>query len=164
MESLGVYFVPAFSGLFCPYWRQDARGTIVGITQYTNSAHIVRAMLEAVCYQTQEVLEAMSKDSGVDVANLMVDGGMTKNTLLMQLQADISRKKVRIPSYSETTVLGAAICACFGVKIFNHIKDVPAPHKDKMLIFKPHISEEETQTKMKRWRKAVSKSLDWHEE
>ncbi|KAG2382985.1 hypothetical protein C9374_004952 [Naegleria lovaniensis] len=163
-DTGGVYFVPAFSGLFCPYWRQDARGTIVGITQYTNSAHIVRAMLEAVCYQTQEVLEAMCKDSGTDVANLMVDGGMTKNSLLMQLQADISRKKVRIPSYSETTVLGAAICACFGVKIFHHIKDVPAPHKDKMLIFKPHISEEETQLKMKRWRKAVSKSLDWHEE
>ena len=163
-DTGGVYFVPAFSGLFCPYWRSDARGTIVGITQFTNSAHIVRAMLEAVCYQTQEVLQAMTQDSGVEVNNLMVDGGMTKNKLLMQLQSDISRNKVKIPGYSETTVLGAAICAAFGVQVFKDVKDVPPAPKDQMLIFRPTISEEETAIKMGKWKKAVQKSLDWHEE
>ena len=163
-DTGGVVFVPAFSGLYCPYWRSDARGTIVGITHYTNSAHIVRAMLEAVCFQTQEVLESMVKDSGLAVTNLMVDGGMTKNQLLMQLQSDISRKKVKVPSYPETTVLGAAICAAFGVGHFKEIKDIPPSPKDKMLIFTPHISEQETELKMKRWKKAIEKSLNWHEE
>ncbi|KAL9649628.1 hypothetical protein ABK040_003305 [Willaertia magna] len=162
-DTGGVYFVPAFNGLFSPYWRSDARGAILGITQFTTAAHIVRAMLEAVCFQTHEVLDAMTKDSNVEVTNLMVDGGMIKNKLLMQLQADICQTRVIIPSYSETTVLGAAICSAFGVGIYKDVKDIPLPNKQQ-IIYNPSITEEETEYKLSKWRKAIEKSLNWVDE
>ncbi|CAH1795884.1 unnamed protein product [Owenia fusiformis] len=107
----GCYFVPAFSGLFCPYWQPDARGTICGLTQFTNKAHIARACLEAVCFQSRELLDAMNQDSGIPISSIQVDGGMTENTLLMQLQADLAGIPVVRPSMPETTALGAAMAA-----------------------------------------------------
>ncbi|KAK3726909.1 hypothetical protein QZH41_016705 [Actinostola sp. cb2023] len=110
-SSAGVYFVPAFSGLYAPYWQMDARGLIIGLTQFTNKAHIARATLEAVCFQTRELLDAMNEDCGIPLASLLVDGGMTVNNLLMQLQADVLGINVERPTMPETTALGAAMAA-----------------------------------------------------
>ena len=113
-DSGGCYLVPAFSGLFAPYWRSDARGVLVGLTRYVNKAHIVRAALESICYQTREVLDAMNADSGVPLTALKVDGGATVNNFLMQLQADILGVEVIRPKVAETTSLGAAYAAGSG--------------------------------------------------
>src|SRR5208283_5783838 len=107
-DNGGVYFVPAFSGLFAPYWRSDARGIIVGLTHYTGKEHIARAVLEATAYQAREIFEAMEKDSGIRLASLKVDGGMTASELLMQFQSDILNVPVSRPKVAETTALGAA--------------------------------------------------------
>jgi glycerol kinase len=120
-DTGGIYFVPAFSGLFAPYWRSDARGVIVGITRYINRGHIARAALEATAYQTREVLDAMEKDSQVKLRALKVDGGMVENNLLMQFQADILNVPVIRPVVSETTCLGAAYAAGLAVGIWPDI-------------------------------------------
>ena len=114
-DNGGIYFVPAFSGLFAPYWRSDARGAIVGMTRYVNKGHIARAVLEATAFQTREVLDAMEKDSGVKLTALKVDGGMVFNELLMQFQADILNVPVIRPKVAETTALGAAYAAGLAV-------------------------------------------------
>ena len=120
----GVYFVPAFSGLFAPYWRSDARGVIAGLTRYVNAGHIARAMLEATAYQSREVVEAMNADSGVDLESLKVDGGMVANDLLMQFQSDILDVDVIRPAVAETTALGAAYAAGLAVGMWAEQEDL----------------------------------------
>src|SRR5512136_2120508 len=123
-DSGGIYFVPAFSGLFAPYWRSDARGAIVGMTRYVNKGHLARAVLEATAYQTREVLDAMEKDSGVALKSLKVDGGMVYNELLMQFQADILGVPVTRPKVAETTALGAAYAAGLAVGFWDNLEDL----------------------------------------
>ncbi|KAG7202070.1 hypothetical protein KM043_004745 [Ampulex compressa] len=152
-----VYFVPAFSGLYAPYWQQDARGVICGITEDTQQHHIVRAALEAVCFQTRDILEAMSMDSGMKLTTLQVDGGMTVNDLLMQLQADLTGINVARPNMVETTALGAAILAGVGAGIID-IKDVDVSQVTK---FSPMIDEDERDLKYSKWKMAVERSMRW---
>ncbi|XP_017788493.1 PREDICTED: glycerol kinase isoform X2 [Habropoda laboriosa] len=152
-----VYFVPAFSGLYAPYWQQDARGVICGITEDTQQYHIVRAALEAVCFQTRDILEAMVKDSGTKLTNLQVDGGMTVNNLLMQLQADITGINVVRPNMVETTALGAAMLAGVGAGVID-INDVDASQVTK---FSPAIGEDERDLRYSKWKMAVERSMKW---
>nr|CAG8489326.1 6585_t:CDS:2 [Entrophospora candida]CAG8621079.1 6412_t:CDS:2 [Entrophospora candida] len=157
----GVYFVTAFSGLFAPYWRDDARGCIVGITQYTNKCHIARATLEAACFQAKAILNAMNKDSGHPLTSLKVDGGMTNSDICMQIQSDILNIEVNRPAMRETTALGAAIAAGFAVKIWNSLDDLKNVNTKGHTIFSPKITNEEAQIKFEQWEKAVQRSLDW---
>ncbi|XP_003708115.2 glycerol kinase 1 isoform X1 [Megachile rotundata] len=152
-----VYFVPAFSGLYAPYWEQDARGIICGITEDTQQYHIVRATLEAVCFQTRDILEAMVKDSGTKLTTLQVDGGMTVNNLLMQLQADLTGISVVRPNMVESTALGAAILAGVGAGIID-INDVDASQVTK---FSPAIGEDERDLRYSKWKMAVERSMNW---
>ncbi len=125
-DNGGIYFVPAFSGLFAPYWRADARGAIVGMTRYINRGHIARATLEATAFQTREVLDVMKIDSGVDLTLLKVDGGMVANDLLMQIQADVLQVPVIRPKVAETTALGAAYAAGLAVKFWKNKDEMRA--------------------------------------
>ncbi|XP_066587190.1 glycerol kinase 3-like [Prorops nasuta] len=152
-----VYFVPAFSGLYAPYWQQDARGVICGITEDTQQYHIIRAALEAVCFQTRDILEAMIKDSGTKLSTLQVDGGMTVNDLLMQLQADLTGINVVRPNMVETTALGAAILAGVGAGLID-INDVDASQVTK---FSPLISDDERDLRYSKWKMAVERSMKW---
>lgn len=154
----GVYFIPAFSGLFAPYWRADARGTIVGLTHYTTRAHICRAMLEAVSHQTQEVLDAMRNDSGVSLSQLYVDGGMSNNAVVMQCQADLLGVPVVRPSYIETTAVGAAICAAIGRGIYRSMDDIPPVPSDEETVFVSMKTQEQRELELKRWNLAIEKS------
>ncbi|XP_064616632.1 glycerol kinase 3-like isoform X2 [Liolophura sinensis] len=164
VDSCGdCYFVPAFSGLFCPYWQFDARGIICGLSQYTNKAHIARAALEAVCFQTRELLEAMNKDSGIPMKSMKVDGGMTQNDLLMQLQADILGIGVVRPSMPETTALGAAMAAGsaegVGVWDISSQSDNPLTTDD----FTPAVSSSDRDKRFVKWKAAVQRSMHWAE-
>ncbi|KAK2586777.1 hypothetical protein KPH14_011804 [Odynerus spinipes] len=152
-----VYFVPAFSGLYAPYWQQDARGVICGITEDTQQYHIIRAALEAVSFQTRDILEAMVKDSGTKLMTLQVDGGMTVNNLLMQLQADLTGISVVRPNMVETTALGAAILAGLGTGIID-INDVDASQVTK---FTPTIGEDERDLRYSKWKMAIERSMKW---
>ena len=125
-DNGGVYFVPAFSGLYAPYWKHNARGVIAGLTRYTNKSHLARAVLEATAFQTREVVEAMEKDSGVPLAVLRTDGGMVENELLMQFQADILDRAVVRPAVKETTALGAAYAAGPGHGLLRELEDLRA--------------------------------------
>ncbi|XP_006617526.1 glycerol kinase isoform X2 [Apis dorsata] len=156
-SSGDVYFVPAFSGLYAPYWQQDARGVICGITEDTQQYHIIRAALEAVCFQTRDILEAMVKDSGTKLTTLQVDGGMTVNNLLMQLQADLTGINVVRPNMVETTALGAAILAGVGVGLID-INDVDA---SQVTEFSPSIEEDERDLRYSKWKMAVERSMKW---
>ncbi|XP_041114929.1 glycerol kinase-like isoform X2 [Polyodon spathula] len=159
--SYGCYFVPAFSGLYAPYWEPSARGIICGLTQFTNRSHIAFAALEAVCFQTREILDAMNKDSGIPLKQLQVDGGMTNNKLLMQLQADILCIPVVKPSMPETTALGAAMAAgaAEGVRVWSlEPEDLTAVTCER---FEPQINPEESEFRYARWKKAVAKSMNW---
>jgi glycerol kinase len=159
----GIYFVPAFSGLFAPYWRSDARGVIVGMTSFINKGHIARATLEATAFQTREVLDAMEKDSGVSLTSLNVDGGMVHNELLMQFQADILGVPVVRPKISETTALGAAYAAGLAVGFWNNEADLRANWQlDKT--WKPQMKAPERDNEYKAWLKAVERTFDWVEE
>ena len=126
-DNGGVYFVPAFSGLYAPYWKHDARGVIAGLTRYTNKGHLARAVLEATAFQTREVVEAMEKDAGVPVNVLRTDGGMVENELLMQFQSDILDRTVVRPAVKETTALGAAYAAGLAVGFYESVDDLCAP-------------------------------------
>ncbi len=162
-DSGGIYFVPAFSGLFAPYWRSDARGVIVGMTRYINKGHIARAALEATAYQTKEVLEAMEKDSGVELKTLKVDGGMVHNDLLMQFQADILGVPVVRPTVSETTALGAAYAAGLAVGFWDDVESLRENWGvDKT--WKPQMEEEKRAKLYKGWLKAVKRTFNWVEE
>uniref|UniRef100_A0A668T5T0 Probable glycerol kinase n=1 Tax=Oreochromis aureus TaxID=47969 RepID=A0A668T5T0_OREAU len=159
--SYGCYFVPAFSGLYAPYWEPSARGIICGLTQFTNKSHLAFAALEAVCFQTREILDAMNQDSGIPLTQLQVDGGMTSNKLLMQLQADILCIPVVKPSMPETTALGAAMAAgaAEGVSVWSlNPEDLSEVTSEK---FEPQINPEESEFRYARWKKAVEKSMNW---
>ncbi|KAG7463601.1 hypothetical protein MATL_G00178260 [Megalops atlanticus] len=159
--SYGCYFVPAFSGLYAPYWEPSARGIICGLTQFTNRNHLAFAALEAVCFQTREILDAMNQDSGIPLSELQVDGGMTSNKLLMQLQADILCIPVVKPSMPETTALGAAMAAgaAEGVSVWSlDPLDLTAVTSEK---FEPQINPEESEFRYARWKKAVQKAMNW---
>lgn len=159
--SYGCYFVPAFSGLYAPYWEPSARGIICGLTQFTNKSHVAFAALEAVGFQTREILDAMNQDSGIPLTQLQVDGGMTSNRLLMQLQADILCIPVVKPSMPETTALGAAMAAgaAEGVSVWSlSPEDLSEVTSEK---FEPQINCEESECRYARWKKAVQRSMNW---
>jgi glycerol kinase len=161
-DNGGIYFVPAFSGLFAPYWRSDARGAIVGMTRYVNKGHIARAVLEATAFQTREVLDAMEKDSGVRLTALKVDGGMVFNELLMQFQADILNVPVIRPKVAETTALGAAYAAGLAVGFWKDYDELCANWgMDKQ--WKPSMSDGKRDSLFTGWKKAVTKTFDWIE-
>ncbi|MGG7307105.1 glycerol kinase GlpK [Curtobacterium sp. AB451] len=162
-DNGGVYFVPAFSGLFAPYWRPDARGAIVGLTRYVNKGHIARAALEATALQTREVLDAVNADSGVDLTELKVDGGMTANDALMQFQADILNVPVVRPVVAETTALGAAYAAGLAVGFWANLDELRANwQEDKRWV--PQLDEAERERTLRLWKKAVTKTFDWVDE
>jgi glycerol kinase len=159
-DNGGIYFVPAFSGLYAPYWKDSARGAIVGMTRYVNKGHIARAALEATAYQTREVLEAMNKDSGVRLSSLRVDGGMVQNELLMQFQADILNVPVTRPKISETTALGAAYVAGLAVGFWSNLEELRRNWQaDKT--WQPHMGEEQRDRLYRGWQKAVTRTFDW---
>jgi glycerol kinase len=159
-DNGGVYFVPAFSGLYAPHWKHNARGTVAGLTRYSNRGHLARAVLEATAFQTREVVEAMERDSGIRMGVLRTDGGMVENQLLMQFQADILDREVVRPAVKETTALGAAYAAGLATGFFENLDDLrsrwavgqtwkpamDAPTRERMYAF---------------WKKAVSRSFDW---
>jgi glycerol kinase len=161
-DAAGIYFVPAFSGLFAPYWRGDARGAIVGLTRYVNKGHLARAVLEATAYQTREVLDAMEQDSGVKLTALKVDGGMVHNELLMQFQADILNVPVIRPKVAETTALGAAYAAGLAVGFWQDLDELRSNWiMDKR--WDPDMPEETRSEAYAGWKKAVTRTLDWVE-
>jgi glycerol kinase len=161
-DNGGIYFVPAFSGLFAPYWKSDARGAIVGMTRYVNGGHIARAALEATAFQTREVLDAMNADSGVPLTALKVDGGMVYNELLMQFQADILGVPVIRPQVAETTALGAAYAAGLAVGFWKNVEDLRSNWaKDKE--WDPKMDDTLRDKEYKGWKKAVTRTFDWVE-
>lgn len=159
-DNGGIYFVPAFSGLFAPYWRSDARGIIAGMTRYVNRGHIARAVLEATAYQTREVFEAMEKDSGVKLASLRVDGGMVKNNTLMQFQADILNVPIQKPFIAETTALGAAYAAGLQVGYWRSLNELSLNWKVEKT-WLPSLPESKRTYYYLNWKKAVQKSMNW---
>ena len=162
-DNGGCYVVPAFSGLFAPYWRADARGAIVGLTRYVNRGHIARAALEATAFQTREVLDAVNADSGVPLTELKVDGGMVANDALMQFQADILGVPVIRPKVVETTSLGAAYAAGLAVGFWKDLGECSANwSEDKR--WEPQMEQAERERQMRLWKKAVTKSMDWVDE
>jgi glycerol kinase len=161
-DSGGIYFVPAFSGLFAPYWRSDARGAIVGLSRFNTNAHLARATLEAICYQSRDVSEAMEADSGVHVEVLKVDGGVTANDLCMQLQADILGVPVSRPVVAETTALGAAYAAGLAVGFWADLGELRA-NWDESKRWSPQWSDQQRTDGYAGWRKAVDRTLGWVE-
>jgi glycerol kinase len=159
-DNGGVYFVPAFSGLYAPYWKSNARGVIVGLTGYANKGHLARAALEATAFQTREVVEAMEQDSGIDLATLRVDGGMVGNDLLMQFQADQLNRRVVRPRVMETTALGAAYAAGLAVGFFKDIEELRARWSVDQT-WTPAIEEAKRDELYRLWKKAVTRSFDW---
>ena len=161
-DNGGVYFVPAFSGLFAPYWKSDARGVIAGLTRYVNKGHIARAVLEATAWQTREVLDAMNADSGVALTALKVDGGMVYNELLMQFQADVLGVPVIRPKVAETTALGAAYAAGLAVGFWTEVEEL---RKNWQVdhTWEPKMDPKETEKEYKLWKKAVTRTFDWVE-
>ena len=159
-DNGGIYIVPAFSGLFAPYWKSNARGVIAGLTRYVNKGHIARATLEATAWQTREVLDAMNQDSGVDLKELKVDGGMVGNELLMQFQADVLGVPVIRPAVPETTSLGAAYAAGLATGFWGEVDDLRENWiKDKE--WTPQMDEARRATEYAQWKKAVTRTFDW---
>jgi len=161
-DNGGAYFVPAFSGLFAPYWKGDARGAIVGLTRYVNKGHLARAVLEATAFQTKEVVDAMNADSGVALESLKVDGGMVQNDLLMQFQADILDVPVIRPKVAETTSLGAAYAAGLAVGFWGEIEDLRA-NWGKDHEWTPAMDADRRDREYRMWKKAVTRTFDWVE-
>ncbi|HEV3481398.1 MAG TPA: glycerol kinase GlpK, partial [Candidatus Acidoferrales bacterium] len=159
-DNGGVYFVPAFSGLYAPYWRESARGVIAGLTRYANRGHLARAVLEATAYQTREVVEAMEKDAKTQLTTLRVDGGMVGNEMLMQLQSDILNREVVRPKVAETTALGAAYAAGLAVGFFKGTEELRSNWQVDRT-WKPALGAEEREKLYCQWKKAVTKSFDW---
>ena len=155
-----VHIVPAFSGLFAPHWRSDARGIIAGLTRYANRGHFARAALEAVAFQSREVIDAMNADAGVPLTELRVDGGMVHNELLMQFQADILGVPVVRPAVSETTCLGAAFAAGLAVGFWGSLDELAALWVEDRR-WEPEMSPDERETRLARWKDAVARTLDW---
>ena len=161
-DNGGIYFVPAFSGLFAPYWRSDARGAIVGLSRFNSNAHIARATLEAICYQSRDVVDAMAADSGVPLKVLKVDGGVTLNELCMQIQADVLGVDVVRPKVPETTALGAAYAAGLAVGYWSDPEDLRANWQEGRR-WSPSWTYEQREAGYAGWRKAVQRTLDWVE-
>ena len=155
-----VYFVPAFSGLYAPYWKENARGVIAGLTRYANKGHIARAVLEATAFQTREVVEAMEKDAHISLASVRVDGGMVANELLMQFQADILNREVVRPVIQETTALGAAYAAGLAVAFFSGLDELRANWAMDRT-WKANLDEAGRERLYRQWKKAVARSFDW---
>jgi len=162
-DNGGVYFVPAFSGLYAPYWKHNARGVIAGLTRYSNKSHLARAVLEAAAFQTREVAEAMEKDSGVPVSVLRTDGGMVENELLMQFQADILGRTVVRPAVKETTALGAACAAGLATGFYTSLDDLRAQWSVDRT-WEPQMDAERREKMFGFWKKAVTRSFDWLED
>lgn len=160
-DNGGVVFVTAFSGLFAPYWIDDAKGTIFGITQHTKKGHIARATLEATCYQTKAILDAMEKDSGKKLQILAVDGGLSNSDLCMQTQADVSGIPVDRPAMRETTALGAAIAAGLATGVWAELEDLSQVNRKNRKVFQPQMSKEKSQKMVKKWNQAVEMSRGW---
>ena len=159
-DNGGAYFVPAFSGLFAPYWRSDARGAIVGLTRFVNRGHLARAVLEATAFQTREVIDAMNADSGVPLTVLKVDGGMVGNEILMQFQADLLGVEVVRPVVAETTALGAAYAAGLAVGYWESEQDIRDNWaQDK--VWTPQMEASLRDETYARWKKAVTRTFDW---
>jgi glycerol kinase len=161
-DSGGIYIVPAFSGLFAPYWRSDARGAVVGLTRFIEKGHIARAALEATAYQTRDVLEAMREESAVELKTLKADGGMVVNELLMQFQADILGVPVVRPTVSETTALGAAYAAGLAVGYWQDEEELRT-HWQADRQWQPQMDEPTREKLYRGWNKAIEKSLGWIE-
>jgi glycerol kinase len=159
-DNGGVYFVPAFSGLYAPYWNDRARGIVAGLTRYVNKGHLARAVLEATALQTCDVVDAMGKDSGVDLDTLRVDGGMVVNDLLMQFQADILNRAVIRPVTQETTALGAAYAAGLAVGFYKDVDDLRSNWRADHT-WMPKLDEPSRASLHKNWKKAVARSIDW---
>jgi glycerol kinase len=159
-DNGGIYFVPAFSGLFAPYWRSDARGVLVGLSRYVNRGHLARATLEAICLQTRDVLEAMKQDSGIDPEVIRVDGGATVNETLMQLQADIIGVSVVRPVVAETTSLGAAYAAGLAAGVWGGLDEV-ARNWNLERQWDPAWSDDQREATYTGWKKAITRTLDW---
>ncbi len=159
-DNGGMYFVPAFSGLFAPYWRSDARGAIVGLSRFNTGAHIARATLEAICYQSRDVVEAMEQDSGVHLDVLKVDGGVTANDLCMQIQADVLGVPVSRPVVAETTALGAAYAAGLATGFWSDTDELRS-HWQESQRWEPQWSEDRRQQGFQDWKRAVERTLDW---
>ena len=155
-----VYFVPAFSGLYAPYWKDSARGVIAGLTRYANKGHLARAVLEATAYQTRDVVEAMEEDAQIQLKSVRVDGGMVANELLMQFQADILNREVVRPVVPETTALGAAYAAGLAVGFYNGLDELCAKWKSDR-VWKPQMAEADRNRLYHGWKKAVTRSFDW---
>src|SRR5262249_6116962 len=161
-DNGGAYFVPAFSGLFAPYWRSDARGVLVGLTRYVTKGHIARAVLEATAFQTREVLDAMNADSGVTLTGLKVDGGMVGDDTLMQFHADILDLPVIRPVVSETTALGAAYAAGLAVGYWSGLDELRGNWAESTR-WMPTMDPERREREYRTWKKAVTRSFDWVE-
>ncbi|MFA7621796.1 MAG: FGGY-family carbohydrate kinase, partial [Aminobacteriaceae bacterium] len=159
-DSGGIYFVPAFSGLYAPYWDMSARGAIVGLTRYITKEHIIRATLESICYQTRDVQEAMNADSGVPLSALKVDGGAVRNNLLMQMQSDILGVPVIRPVVNETTALGAAYAAGLAAGLWRSTDELRS-HWRVDREFNPSLSADMRTEMYEGWKKAVEKSRGW---
>ncbi|GAB3659176.1 glycerol kinase GlpK [Zhihengliuella somnathii] len=162
-DNGGVYIVPAFSGLFAPHWRPEARGAIVGLTRFANKNHMARAALEATAFQTREVLDAVNSDAGVPLSELRVDGGMVANDALMQFQSDILGVPVVRPKITETTALGAAYAAGLATGFWNDLDELTAKWAEDQR-WEPELDEAERERQMRLWRKAVQRTLDWVDE
>ena len=161
-DNGGVYFVPAFSGLFAPWWRDDARGVVTGLTRYANRGHLARAVLEATAFQSRDVFEAMEADAGIELSELKVDGGMVVNDILMQFQADVLDVDVVRPKISETTVLGAAYAAGLAVGFWESLDEIAA-HWAEDRTFTPSMDPGERDLRCRNWGKAVERSMGWVE-
>ncbi|WP_104192677.1 glycerol kinase GlpK [Cryobacterium sp. Y82] len=162
-DNGGAYFVPAFSGLFAPYWRSDARGALVGLTRFVNKGHIARAALEATAFQTREVIDAVNADSGVPLTEIKVDGGMIANNLLMQFQADILGVPVVRPVVAETTALGAAYAAGLAVGFWSGLDELRTNWQEDSR-WTPQMDEAERSRQLRNWKKAVTKTFGWVDE
>jgi glycerol kinase len=159
-DNGGVYFVPAFSGLFAPYWRSDARGVITGLTRFATKAHIARAALEATAYQTRDVLEAMHADAGIDLRTLRVDGGMSANSLLMQFQSDMLGLPVTRCACAETTALGAAYAAGLATGLWPNLDELRSQWQSDRT-WRPLMSASMRSHLYAQWKKAIERSLGW---
>jgi glycerol kinase len=161
-DNGGVYFVPAFSGLYAPYWKDSARGVIAGLTRYASKGHLARAVLEATAYQTRDVVEAMEKDAGIELKGVRVDGGMVGNELLMQFQSDILNREVVRPVVQETTALGAAYAAGLATGFYSGTEELRAKWKSDR-VWKPKMENADREKLYRGWKKAVTRSFDWTE-
>ncbi|KAG1249205.1 hypothetical protein G6F68_013464 [Rhizopus microsporus] len=163
-DTGGVFFVTAFSGLFAPFWRDDARGTMIGLTTYTTKYHLARATLESMSFQSRAILESMNQDAGVPLKVLKVDGGVSNSDVAMQIQADILGIQVERPAMRETTALGTAIAAGLAVGVWKSVHDLDGVNVDDVSRFQPHLSEAQREDRYAVWKKAVESSLHWKDD